>query len=76
MVSAIPQKTGSSAFILALGAKNRSVGATKSFNCAVKDSDALVFTTRRLKGEPHTSPPNNVTGSSPSLERFTENSIN
>ena len=57
-VSAIPQKTGTSAVILALGAKNRSIGATKSFNSAVNDADALVFTTSLLNGEPQTSPPN------------------
>src|SRR6188508_3139997 len=73
MVSAIPQKTGSSAAILTLGAKNRSIGATKSFNSAVNDADALVFTTSLLNGDPQTSPPNKVTGSSPSLVRLTEN---
>ena len=76
VVSAIPQKTGISAAIFALGAKNRSIGATKSFNSAVNDEDALVFTTSLLNGEPQTSPPNKLTGSRPSLERLTENSMN
>ena len=71
-----PQKRGTSAKAWALGARNRSIGATKSFSSAVKDEDARVLTTRRLKGVPQTSPPNVVTGSSPNFVRFTENSIN
>src|SRR5688572_29174521 len=70
------QKIGTSAAVIARGARNRSVGATKSFNSAVNDEEALVFTTTRLKGLPHTSPPSKLTGSRPNFVRFTENSIN
>src|SRR4051812_9160668 len=71
-----PQNIGTLAATSTRGARKRSSGATKSFNSAVKEDDARVFTTMRLNGDPQISPPNNVTGSRPSLVRFTENSIN
>src|SRR4030095_13093950 len=72
----VPQKIGISAAAATLGARNKSVGATKSFNSEVNEAEARVFTTRRLKGVPQTSVPNVVTGSSPNFVRFTANSMN
>src|SRR5690606_2037839 len=72
----VSQMYGVSASASTLGARKRSVGATKSFSSAVNDADDLVFTMILLNGVPHTSPPSNVTGSSPSLVRLIENSMN
>src|SRR6478735_2975995 len=72
----VAHKIGTLATISARGARNRSIGATKSFNSAVNEAEALVFTTNLLNGVPQTSEPKTVTGSKPSLVRFTENSMN
>src|SRR5436190_20874758 len=70
------QKTGISANALTRGAKNKSVGATKSLSSAVNDDEARVFINILLNGLPQISPDTDTTGSRPNLVMFTENSIN
>jgi hypothetical protein len=69
------QITGKLAAYSAAGALKNAKGATKSFNSAVNAVEALDFTIRRRKGKPQASPID-TSGSSPSLLRLTENSIN
>src|SRR5882762_9888058 len=71
----IPQYTSDVGSARTRGARKKSKGPTKSLSSAVKEVEALVFTNTRRKGIPQPFPPNKVTGSNPSLVRFTENSM-
>src|ERR1043165_9716762 len=75
-VPVTPQTSGMSTARSAVGGKNRSNGAIKSFSSEVNDVDERVFTITLLKGIPQGVFPNRLEGFNPSAVRFTPNSIN